>query len=96
MILKKLLRFLLAVNWGLMFFSCGLSGFDFALYHFFNHAFFKCLLFLLAGAIIHHLKNEQDIRKMGGLANKDAIYFSIFLYRFVFTSGDAWFLWAPF
>lgn len=51
-----------------MFIACGLSGYDFALYHFFNHAFFKCLLFLIAGLIIHELKNEQDIRVMGNLS----------------------------
>jgi len=51
-----------------MFLACSLSGYDFALFHFFNHAFFKCLLFLLAGMIIHELKNEQDIRAMGNLS----------------------------
>ena len=40
-----------------------------ALFHLFNHAFFKALLFLGAGAIIHALLDEQDIRKMGGLVN---------------------------
>jgi NADH-ubiquinone oxidoreductase chain 5 len=50
-----------------MVFVCGLSGYDVAFYHLFNHAFFKALLFLSAGAIIHSLGNEQDLRFMGGL-----------------------------
>jgi len=52
-----------------MLFACGLSGYDFAMYHLFNHAFFKALLFLSAGSVIHALSDEQDIRKMGGLVN---------------------------
>jgi NADH-ubiquinone oxidoreductase chain 5 len=46
---------------------CGFSGFSVALFHLFNHAFFKALLFLGAGMIIHALNNEQDMRKMGSL-----------------------------
>jgi len=52
-----------------MLFACGLSGYDFAMYHLFNHAFFKALLFLSAGSVIHALSDEQDLRKMGGLVN---------------------------
>ena len=88
--IKKIIAFSTCSQLGLMFFSCGLSGFDYALYHFFNHAFFKCLLFLLAGAIIHHLKNEQDIRKMGGLATKmpfTFIFFSIASFSLVGMPG---------
>ena len=46
-----------------MFFSCGLSNYDVAIFHLFNHAFFKALLFLSAGSVIHALFDEQDIRK---------------------------------
>jgi NADH:ubiquinone oxidoreductase subunit 5 (subunit L)/multisubunit Na+/H+ antiporter MnhA subunit len=51
-----------------MVLSCGLSFFSASLFHLFNHAFFKALLFLSAGSIIHILSGEQDIRKMGALA----------------------------
>lgn len=51
-----------------MFLACGFSFFSVALFHLFNHAFFKALLFLSAGAIIHALGDEQDMRKMGHLA----------------------------
>lgn len=50
-----------------MFFSCGLSNYHVAFFHLFNHAFFKALLFLSAGVLIHALFDEQDIRKMGRL-----------------------------
>jgi NADH-ubiquinone oxidoreductase chain 5 len=50
-----------------MFLACGFSYYSVALFHLFNHAFFKALLFLSAGAIIHALNDEQDMRKMGGL-----------------------------
>lgn len=50
-----------------MIFACGLSNYHVGLFHLINHAFFKALLFLSAGAIIHSLSNEQDVRKFGGL-----------------------------
>ena len=50
-----------------MTFACGLSSYDVSIFHLSNHAFFKALLFLGAGSIIHALSDEQDMRKMGGL-----------------------------
>ena len=47
--------------------ACGLSNYNVAFFHLFNHAFFKALLFLSAGVLIHALFDEQDIRKMGKL-----------------------------
>jgi NADH-ubiquinone oxidoreductase chain 5 len=52
---------------GYMFFSSGLSNYSVSLFHLFNHAFFKALLFLSMGSIIHALMDEQDFRRMGGL-----------------------------
>jgi NADH-ubiquinone oxidoreductase chain 5 len=52
-----------------MIFACGLSNYDVSLFHLSNHAFFKALLFLGAGSIIHAINDEQDMRKMGGLKN---------------------------
>ncbi len=50
-----------------MFLACGFSNYHGALFHLFNHAFFKALLFLCAGSVIHSLNDIQDIRRMGGL-----------------------------
>ena len=46
---------------------CGISNYSTSLFHLMNHAFFKALLFLSAGSVIHAVSNEQDMRKMGGL-----------------------------
>ena len=50
-----------------MVFACGISNYSVGVFHLMNHAFFKALLFLSAGSVIHALSNEQDMRKMGGL-----------------------------
>ena len=65
--IKKLIAYSTCSQLGYMVFSCGLSLYNLSLFHLFNHAFFKALLFLSAGSIIHSLNNEQDLRKMGGL-----------------------------
>lgn len=67
--IKKVVAYSTCSQLGYMFMSCGLSGYGNSMYHLFNHAFFKALLFLTAGYIIHSLLNEQDVRKMGGLLN---------------------------
>lgn len=66
---KKIIAYSTCSQLGYMFFSCGLSNYQAALFHLFNHAFFKALLFLSAGSIIHALCDEQDMRRMGGLVN---------------------------
>ena len=66
---KKLIAFSTCSQLGYMFFSCGFSGYHVAIFHLFNHAFFKALLFLGAGSIIHALGDEQDMRRMGRLLN---------------------------
>ena len=65
--IKKLIAYSTCSQLGYMVFSCGLSLYTLSLFHLFNHAFFKALLFLSAGSIIHSLQNEQDLRRMGGL-----------------------------
>lgn len=66
--LKKVIAYSTCSQLGYMVCVCGLSGYSAALFHLFNHAFFKALLFLGAGSIIHSLLDEQDMRKMGGIA----------------------------
>jgi len=67
--IKKIIAYSTCSQLGLMFCACGLSAYSLGLFHLINHAFFKALLFLCAGSIIHALNDEQDIRKMGGLKN---------------------------
>ena len=57
-----------------MFVGAGIGAYGFAMFHLVTHAFFKALLFLAAGVVIHHLDGEQDIRKMGGLRAVDAVH----------------------
>jgi NADH-ubiquinone oxidoreductase chain 5 len=66
--IKRVIAYSTCSQLGYMVFACGLSSYDVSFFHLFNHAFFKALLFLSAGAVIHSLNNEQDMRYMGGLA----------------------------
>lgn len=66
--LKKVIAYSTCSQLGYMIFACGLSNYNVSLFHLVNHAYFKALLFLSAGAIIHALADEQDMRRMGGLA----------------------------
>jgi NADH-ubiquinone oxidoreductase chain 5 len=65
--IKKVIAYSTCSQLGYMFFACGMSNYTVGLFHLFNHGFFKALLFLGAGSVIHALIDEQDMRKMGGL-----------------------------
>jgi proton-translocating NADH-quinone oxidoreductase chain L len=65
--LKRVIAYSTASQLGYMVFACGLSHYSVGVFHLMNHAFFKALLFLSAGSVIHALADEQDMRKMGGL-----------------------------
>jgi proton-translocating NADH-quinone oxidoreductase chain L len=64
--IKKIIAYSTCSQLGYMFIACGLSNYNLAMFHLFNHAFFKALLFLSAGSIIHAFFDEQDMRKFGG------------------------------
>jgi NADH-ubiquinone oxidoreductase chain 5 len=91
--IKKIIAYSTCSQLGYMFLSCGLSSYYNGMFHLINHAFFKALLFLTAGYIIHALSNEQDLRKMGGLLKKlplasiMILIGSISLMGFPYTSG---------
>jgi NADH-quinone oxidoreductase subunit L len=65
--IKRVIAYSTMSQIGYMFLGAGIGAYGFAIFHLFTHAFFKALLFLAAGVVIHHLADEQDIRRMGGL-----------------------------
>ena len=67
--IKKIIAYSTCSQLGYMVSACGLNNFAGSYFHLFNHAFFKALLFLGAGSVIHAVVNEQDIRKYGNLLN---------------------------
>ena len=77
--LKKIIAYSTCSQLGYMIFCCGLSNYTVSMFHLSNHAFFKALLFLCAGSVIHSLSDEQDIRKMGSLINFLPITYSLML-----------------
>jgi proton-translocating NADH-quinone oxidoreductase chain L len=66
--IKRVIAYSTCSQLGYMVFACGLSQYSLGVFHLMNHAFFKALLFLSAGCIIHALSDEQDMRRMGGVA----------------------------
>lgn len=67
--LKRVIAYSTCSQLGYMIFACGLSNYSVGIFHLSNHAFFKALLFLSAGSVIHGVNDEQDMRKLGGLKN---------------------------
>lgn len=65
--IKRVIAYSTCSQLGYMFFAAGVSAYDASMFHLFTHAFFKALLFLGAGSVIHALSGEQDLRKMGGI-----------------------------
>jgi len=68
--IKKVLAYSTISQLGYMFLACGVAAFSAGIFHLMTHAFFKGLLFLAAGSVIHALNGEQDMRHMGGLRKK--------------------------
>lgn len=91
--IKKIIAFSTCSQLGYMIYSCGASNYAISFFHLSNHAFFKALLFLSAGSIIHALFDQQDMRKYGGLIHFLPISYgliligSIILMGFPFFSG---------
>jgi NADH-ubiquinone oxidoreductase chain 5 len=67
--LKRVIAYSTCSQMGYLFMAVGLSQYNVALFHLVNHAFFKALLFLAAGAVIHGMADQQDLRRLGGLVN---------------------------
>ena len=77
--IKKVLAYSTVSQLGYMFLACGVGAYTAAVFHLMTHAFFKGLLFLGSGSVIHGMSNEQDIRVMGGLKSKMPVTHLTFL-----------------
>ena len=73
--IKRVLAYSTISQLGYMFLACGVAAYSAAIFHLVMHAFFKALLFLAAGSVIHAMGGEQDLRKMGGLRKKLPVTF---------------------
>jgi NADH-quinone oxidoreductase subunit L len=73
--IKRVLAYSTVSQLGYMFLACGVGAYEAGIFHLMTHAFFKALLFLAAGSVIHALSGEQDMRNMGGLRNRIPVTF---------------------
>jgi NADH-quinone oxidoreductase subunit L len=85
--IKRVLAYSTVSQLGYMFLGCGIGAYTAAVFHVMTHAFFKALLFLSAGSVIHALSGEQDIRHMGGLSKKIPWTYRLFLIGTVAIAG---------
>jgi NADH-quinone oxidoreductase subunit L len=89
--IKKVLAYSTVSQLGLMFVALGAGAYTAAVFHLVTHAFFKALLFLGSGSVIHGMNGEQDIRKMGGLASKMPVTYFTFLIGTLAITGFPFF-----
>ncbi|MEY4002908.1 MAG: NADH-quinone oxidoreductase subunit [Bacteroidota bacterium] len=85
--IKKVLAYSTVSQLGLMFIALGVGAYSAAMFHLITHAFFKALLFLGSGSVIHGMGGEQDIRKMGGLKSYMPVTYYTFLIGTLAISG---------
>jgi len=91
--IKRVIAYSTCSQLGYMFFACGVGAYSAGIFHLYTHAFFKALLFLGAGSVIHAMSDEQDMRKMGGIWRKIPITYAVMwagtlaLIGFPFTAG---------
>ena len=85
--IKRVLAYSTISQIGYMFIGCGVGAYAAGLFHLVTHAFFKSLLFLAAGSVIHALGGEQDMRRMGGLRKHLPVTYPVFLVGALALSG---------
>jgi NADH-quinone oxidoreductase subunit L len=85
--IKKVLAYSTISQLGYMFLACGVGAFTAAIFHVVTHAFFKALLFLGSGSVIHGMHHEQDMRRMGGLRKYMPLTFATMLTGWLAISG---------
>ena len=75
--IKRVIAYSTCSQLGYMFFAAGVGAYQVAIFHLFTHAFFKALLFLGAGSVIHAMSDEQDMRRMGGIWTKIPVTYAV-------------------
>lgn len=85
--IKRVLAYSTVSQLGYMFLGCGIGAYTASVFHVMTHAFFKALLFLAAGSVIHALSGEQDIQKMGGLSSRIPWTHRLFLIGTIAIAG---------
>jgi NADH-quinone oxidoreductase subunit L len=85
--IKRVLAYSTVSQLGYMFLACGVAAYSAAIFHLMTHAFFKALLFLGAGSVIHALGGEQDMRHMGGLRKKIPWTFAVMTVATITIAG---------
>jgi NADH-quinone oxidoreductase subunit L len=75
--IKRVIAYSTCSQLGYMFFACGVSAYAAGIFHLYTHAFFKALLFLGAGSVIHAMSDEQDMRRMGGIWRRLPITYAV-------------------
>jgi NADH-quinone oxidoreductase subunit L len=75
--IKRVIAYSTCSQLGYMFFAAGVGAYQVAMFHLFTHAFFKALLFLGAGSVIHAMSDEQDMRRMGGIWTKVPVTYAV-------------------
>lgn len=89
--IKRVIAYSTMSQLGYMFFAAGVGAYGAAMFHLMTHAFFKALLFLCAGSVIHAMSNEQDMRQMGGIAKKVPITYGLMLIGSLALAGIPFF-----
>jgi NADH-quinone oxidoreductase subunit L len=85
--IKRIIAYSTCSQLGYMFLAAGVGAYPVAMFHLIDHAFFKALLFLAAGSVIHAMSNEQDIRLMGGIARKLPVTWLMMLFGALALAG---------
>ena len=75
--IKRVIAYSTCSQLGYMFFACGVGAYSVGVFHLYTHAFFKALLFLSAGSVIHAMSDEQDMRNMGGIWRKIPVTYTM-------------------
>ena len=85
--IKRVIAYSTCSQLGYMFFAAGVGAYEAAMFHLFTHAFFKALLFLGAGSVIHGMHHEQDMRQMGGLAKLLPVTYAVMMIGTIAITG---------